>query len=223
MYRVRRFSVILFLCGAAAYAQTGVRRSIRATGDASVSMNPDIAYVSVGVTTQATTAQEAAAQNASVASAVIAAVKQAIGANADVRTISYSISPMYRVNTSDIIGFTVNNIVQATIPDVSMAGKVIDAATGAGANRVQGITFSLKDSSTARAQALRMAAARARTQVEAIAAGLGVSLGGVISASEGSTTPIVRDAGVAAAPATPIEAGSLTITATVTLEVEIAR
>jgi uncharacterized protein YggE len=84
---MRIAALLMCLAFMPATAQT-VRRSVRATGEGSVSVRPDAARVSVAVVKQAATAADAASQNASAASAVLAAVRQLLGQNADVRTSS---------------------------------------------------------------------------------------------------------------------------------------
>jgi len=217
-----------------AQAQTTVstRRIIRAVGDAKVSGKPDQVQVDFAVLTQSATAQAAAAQNATQTTAVLTALKQLLGANADIKTLNYSLSPVYNYprdgGVPTLTGFTASNTVEATVGDLSLPGSVIDTAIQAGANRVDGLRFSLKDDQPLRAQALRSASLVARAHADAIALGLGVRLGAVSAAAEGYSVSVgVNDsarfgAAPAAAP-TPIQPGSVDITATVTLEIEIAQ
>ena len=94
---MRIAALLLCLAFMPAAAQT-VRRSVRATGEGSVSVRPDAARVSVAVVKQAATAADAASQNATAASAVIAAVRQLLGQNADVKTSSYSLIANYSIS-----------------------------------------------------------------------------------------------------------------------------
>jgi uncharacterized protein YggE len=217
--------VISFALAAVSWAQTTLRSSsIIAVGSATVSATPDVARVDVGVSTQAATAQAATAANATQAGAVIAALQAIIGSGTNIKTISYSLSPVYNNpaagQTATIIGYAVTNELEVTVTDLSQIGKVIDTAIQSGANRVQGITFDLRDRNPATAQALKLAAANSRTQADAIAAGLNVHTGIVLHATQGvnTTTPFLG-AGVAAS--TPIETGLVVVQASVTLEVAI--
>jgi len=201
--------------------------SITAVGDASVSVTPDLAMVDVGVATQATTAQDATQQNAAQAGAVISALQVLLGTNASIKTISYSVSPVYNNpssgQNSTIIGYVVTNVVEVRLTDLTLLGKVIDTAIQSGANRVQGISFSLQDRTAPVAQALKIAASRARSQAAAIASGLNVNIGTVLRASEGvnlaNPTTLIPTAGGAAS--TPIETGMVVVQASVTIEVAI--
>jgi uncharacterized protein len=217
------FAFTAILC-----AQTPMRvASITAVGDASVSVTPDMARVDVGVATQAGTAQEATQQNATQAGAVISALQALLGANANIKTISYSVSPVYNNpppgQSASIIGYVVTNTVEVTLSDLTQVGKVIDTAIQSGANRVQGISFGLQDRTAPVAQALKLAASRARSQADAIASGLNVHTGAVLHASEGvnlaNPTALTPTLGVSAT--TPIETGMVVVQASVTIEVAI--
>jgi uncharacterized protein YggE len=226
--KFRKF-LIPFALAAGLCAQTPMRiASITAVGDASVSVTPDMALVDVGVSTQAATAQDATQQNATQASAVITALQTLLGSNASIKTISYSVSPVYNNpppgQSAMIIGYMVTNIVEATLTDLTQVGKVIDTAIQSGANRVQGISFGLQDRTAPVAQALKLAASRARSQADAIASGLNLHTGSVLRASEGvnltsNPTTLAPTAGVAT---TPIETGMVVVQASVTIEVAIA-
>jgi uncharacterized protein YggE len=205
-------------------AQTTGRRVIRAFGEGSVSVRPDVAEVSVSVVTQARTAQEAAAQNATQASAVIAALRSALGAGAEIRTASYSLSPVYSYPQGQppvLTGFIATNTLQISVGDVNAAGRIVDTAIGAGATRVDNLRLTVQDEEPPRAQALRMAGQKARARAEAIASGLNVRLGQVLTAEEGFSSRVVPIDGRGTAVTTPVVPGTLEITATITLELEI--
>jgi uncharacterized protein len=225
--RIAKLTTV-FALAAASWAQPPSRpASIIAVGEATVSVTPDLARVSVGVVTQAPTAQEATVQNASQAGALITAMQRLVGTSASIKTISYYLSPVYNNpppgQSATIIGYMVTNIVEVTLTDLAQVGKAIDTAIQNGANRVQGVSFDLQDRTPIVAQALKTAAARAKSQADAIASGLNVHTGAVLHASEGvNTTNPVRGGTVAAAPSTPIETGLVIVQASVTIEVLIA-
>lgn len=211
-------------------AQTPVttRRSIQATGEATVRATPDQAQLSVGVITQAATAQEAASQNATQTDAVINQLKSILGAGADIKTIGYSLTPNYKYpqggGIPTLTGYTASNTVQVTTGNLSLLGRLIDAANNSGANNIGGLNFGLRDPEPLKAQALAQAAKVARTHADAIANGLNVKLGGVLMAQEGAEIrPLaVERMGVAAgATTTPIQTGTVEVHATVTIDVEI--
>ena len=214
------------LCLAAA-AQTVVpKRVVRASGQASISVEPDQAMVNAGVTSKAPTAAEAASQNAIQVDKVLAELRRVLGANAGLKTINYSLSPEYEHKAGEparLVGFTANNTVQVTINDLSLIGTVIDAAMTAGATNVHGLRFTLQDPEPLRRRALAAAAQQARENAQAIAAGLGEQVGAVLVAQEGSTVqsaygPEIRDV---AGAKTPIEPGLVDVRAFVAVEMEL--
>jgi len=228
---IRKLMFLAALAALPMLAQTTARRGyIAAYGEASVSVRPDMATVNLGVLTTAQSATDAAAKNADQAAAVIAALRTVLGAGAEIRTVNYSVGPTYQYPPGGgqpvLTGFQVTNIVQATINDTALIGRVIDAGITAGANRIDGISFGLKDEDPVRAQALRAAAQKARQKADSIAGGLGVRTGAVIAADEGYQSSRVATTtervGLAAA-ATPIETGTMTVRATVTLQLEVVQ
>jgi uncharacterized protein len=223
----------LAVTSAAAQTTFTPRRIIRAVGEGKVSGKPDQVQIDFAVVTQASTAQEAAAQNATLSTAVLNALKQLLGATADLKTLNYSLSPVYnypRDNSAPTLsGFVASNTVEATSSNLDLPGRIIDTAIQAGANRVDSLRFTIKDEQPLRGQALRLAAQQARTHADAIATGLGVRLGAVANAAETYSTAIpyadIRG-GIgtgASAPATPVQPGTVDVTATVTLEIEITQ
>jgi len=205
--------------------------SIRVTGDAKVSAKPDRVQIDAGVSTHAATSQEAAAQNAHVVETVLAALRKAAGTGAVLKTVSYTLNPDYKYHPGGgeptLEGYTAANIVQVTLDDLVKIGPVIDAATQAGANRVQGIQFTLRDQDGVRAQALREAALRARADADVLAGALGLRVVRVLTVEENGphVVPIRFDGAartlVTAAAATPVQSGTLDVSAEVTLSVEV--
>jgi uncharacterized protein YggE len=206
--------------------------SIRVTGEARVTAKPDRVQIDVGVSTHAAASQDAASQNARQVDAVLAAVRKVAGSTAVLKTIGYSLNPNYHYHPNGgeptIEGYTAQNVVQVTLDDLGRIGTVIDAATQAGANHVQGIQFTLRDQDGVRAEALREAVTRARAEADVLAGALGLKVVRVLSVEESSphVIPVRAFAGARAAAAeaapTPVEAGTLDVTANVTLSVEVS-
>jgi hypothetical protein len=197
-----------------------------------VSKTPDRVYIDIGVTTQAHESQAAAAQNASRVSTVIAAVKRVAGPTAQLTTAEYSVSPNYSYprdgGTPTLVGYSVSNVVRVRLDDLRQIGPVIDAATQAGSNNVQNVRFALRDETAARGEALREAALNARRDADVLAGALGLRVVRVLAVDEqggGVRQPLVYQQAtklaLATAP-TPVEPGTLDISAAVTLTVEVA-
>ncbi len=216
---------------APALAQQPPVSSIRVTGDSQVTAKPDRVQIDIGVTTHAEHSQEAAAENARQVEAVLSAVKKAAGPTAVLKTVNYSLSPTYKYQNGHeptLTGYGAANIVQVTLDDLTKISNVIDAAAQAGANNVRGIAFTLRDQDAVHADALRKAAAKARADAEVLAAALGLKIVRVLSVEEtgGRFVPVMRSMSAASAGAaemaTPVESGTLDISASLVLTVEVA-
>src|SRR5215472_9637620 len=120
--------------------------SIRVSGEARVTARPDRVQIDLGVQTQAPQSKDAAAANARALDAVLAAVRKAAGPGAQIKTVSYSLTPNYQYHSGGeptITGYTALNVLEIQLDDLARIGDVLDAATRAGANRVQGIQWTL--------------------------------------------------------------------------------
>jgi len=218
---------LFLLAVSALVAQTAATTStIQANGTATISAPPDQVQLTASVVTQANTAQNAAQQNAVQTTAVISAIQQVLGSSGTVQTIAYAVMPQYNnANPATIVGYTASNTLQVTIYDLtSLPGKVIDAANQAGANNISGLTFSLQNPDPVLRQALTAAAKQALAHAGAIASGLGVNAGGVISAQESeSVTPYAVPGVAASATTTPVLTGTVTVTGSVTVVVQMTQ
>ena len=227
MYRMHSSLLLLLLCCSAMAAQTAVP-SVQANGSATITVKPDQAQLDVGVVTNGATAQDASQQNANLSTTVQAALSKVLGSAGTLQTVSYYVTPRYSNTpnqTSVIVGYTASNTVRVTTTDLSQIGLLIDTANQAGANSVGGLSFGLQNPEPLVEQALTQATKQATAHAVAIAAGLGGKLGAVLSAQEGSSyAPIlVGAASAGAAVTTPVQTGTVTVYATVTIQVVLAQ
>jgi uncharacterized protein YggE len=206
-------------------------------GDALVQARPDTATISVAVTTQAQTALAAQQENARRSEAMVRALKAAAGAGAEVETSNYSLQPQYtyRENQPPLIkGYEARNTVSVTVGDLTKVGPVIDAATAAGANTIDHLSFTLRRDEPARDQALAAATREALRKAQVMAQALGGRVGRIIEVQEASVgrPPVpIYDARVMRGQiaskemmqATPVEIGTLDIRAQVQLVAEIIK
>ena len=214
--------LLLMLCCCAMAAQTAVP-SVQANGSATIAVKPDQAQLDVGVVTNGATAQDASQQNASLSNTVQAALSKVLGSAGTLQTVSYYVTPRYSNTpnqTSVIVGYTASNTVRVTTTDLSQIGLLIDTANQAGANSVGGLSFGLQNPEPFVEQALTQATKQAIAHAAAIAAGLGGKLGAVLSAQEGSSYAPVVVGGPSATSAvvTPVQTGTVTVYATVTIQ-----
>jgi uncharacterized protein len=220
---------------AAAAQQISVPPSVpyvRVHGEATISARPDRVQLDVGVISQGATSEAAAEANARQSKAVIDTLRQALPA-ANIETVNFSVNPNYQYpkdgSPPTILGYTANNTVRLTVDDLSLVGKLVDAATRAGASNVNRVNFMLRDESKARAQALGKAADQARAGAIALAGTLRVKLGRLLRVEEeqpvivspGRQVELTAAAKAGAAGTTPVEPGSIEVHANVSLTFEI--
>ena len=205
--------------------------SIRVTGDAVVTAKPDRALIDVGVLTQEKQSQNASSQNAKQLDAVMVALHKLLGADADIKTINYALNPDYQYRPiggkSSVSSYTALNVVRVTLDDLEKVGPVIDTATQAGANHVEGVRYTVRDQQVLHSQAVREAASKARAGAEALASALNLKIVRIVSVDEGGEglpagpdAPDLRDPAGPAPPA--VQSSSFVVTANVTLTVEVS-
>jgi uncharacterized protein YggE len=208
--------------------------TVRAQGHARVSAKPDQVRIDIGVVTQGKTAAAAAAANATQLTEVMAALKKAVGSQGEIQTLSYQVHPDYRHpregGTPSIAGYTATNVVRVTTSKIDDIGQIIDAASAKGANTIRGIHFGVKDERELRAQALREAVRDARTNAEAMAAGLGLKIVRVVRIEDSGGPPVVplqrydmMMARAEAAPPTPVAPGTIDVEATAVVTAELSK
>jgi uncharacterized protein YggE len=235
--RSAAFISVLVLVPALAIAQPAPQStlvpSIDVTGNAEVRAAPDRATVDVAVETHALTAAQAASQNASLAQKIAAALRAKLGDTGRIQTGSYNLMPDYRQKNGEVspqvIGYRAVNTVTVETTALDRVGPLIDAAIAAGANRIDSVSFTLRDESGPRNEAIAKAAADAMGQARALAAALGVKLKRVMRATTNAEPRPIRFMGMgarmagAASEPTPISPGQVTIPASVSLTYEISQ
>jgi hypothetical protein len=226
---VLALAVLPFLAGAASADSSP--RTITVNGHGEASGTPDTAVITAGVTTVAKTAAAALSANASAMQNVFAALKRLGVPDEHVQTTNFNVEPQYAPYDSNvpaaqrITGYQVSNQVTVTIDHVANAGPTIDALTGAGANQMNGISFTIHDPKPllehARTDAVDDATALAKTLTSAAHVTLGPILS-ISESSEGGPRPVFAGLAMmkAAAP-TPVAAGTQTISADVSITWEI--
>ena len=220
-------AVVLSACSASIQLGQSQPRTINVTGNSQVIMTPDIAYVSIGVHSEAKTATEAVASNNTQTQAVIDAIKaQGVDAK-DIQTTNFSVYQQEKfAPTGESLGtfFMADNTVYVTMRDITKIGDILDAAISAGANNIYGITFDVQNKDAALATGRDQAMADANTQAKELAKAAGATLGDVQSISyySSSPSPIYYDnkaapAGVGGGGSVPISSGQLTLTVSVSV------
>lgn len=176
-----------------------------AQGMGEVSEVPDSATAYLGITTQGKTALEAQNKANEQAAKIISAIKSQGISDKDIKTTNYSINPNYGIDlpTPDIYpngrnqginGYTVSQNFEVKITPIDKLNKVVDAATQAGANQVQGANFTFSDDLLKKLEneARKKAVSQAKEKAQGLANAAGIRLGKVINVIESSQTPFYR-------------------------------
>jgi hypothetical protein len=160
---------------------------ISTTGEATVSVAPDLAQIDGGVTSEAKTAREASDANNAAMGKVLLALKSAGIEEKDFQTSRLSLQPQSAPNRpgpSTIVGYRASNRVTVRLREVAKLANVIDTMVGAGANDIGGINFMVSQASKLLDEAREQAIADARRKAEIYAKAAGVTLGAPLSISE---------------------------------------
>jgi uncharacterized protein YggE len=203
--------------GRSATTPPSAGKTISVSGDGSVTAVPDRATFGFSVETRAKTASAALAQNSADTTAVIAALKDAGVASANIQTSQVSLNPQTSQDGTTIVGYAASNSVTVRTA-LASAGKIVDAAVGAGANGVSGPSLDVSDQASLYRDALHKAVDNAKLKAQALADATGLSLGSVLTVTEGgSATPFPVGDKMSAVGGVPIEAGTQQIQASVTI------
>jgi uncharacterized protein YggE len=219
--------------------------TVSVSGHGRVNLPPDTASVSIGIDVIQPTLAEAQEQATTQAAAVIEALKAAGIAEEDIQTAYFSVTILRdydaavavgatpeseNADPTQITGFEIVNQLQVTVRDTDMLGELLDEAVNAGANSINGVTFSVDDQTAAASEARRLAVEDARTKAEELAAATGLTLGPVVSITEGTVSPMpppiyaAREGDMAMAEAAvPVESGSATVAVDVSMTFALRR
>ena len=220
------------LTGAAfAQAQTAAPQApatITVSGEGSVEGAPDMAVVSLGVTTQSDTATDAMAANSAALAVVLERLKAAGVAERDLQTSNLSLNPNWtgydNGSQPTISGYTAINQLTIRVRAIDTLGTVLDAAITDGANTLNGLSFGLSQPRPAMDAARKAAVADARAKADLLVEAAGATLGRIVSITEGGgysqPAPMFK-AEMASDRAVVVEGGEVSTTATVTVVFEI--
>jgi uncharacterized protein len=193
-------------------------RSITASGLGSVTTVPDRAHFSFGVQAQSRTASQALEAADAQLNRVVAALRGAGVAQADIQTEQISLSPRTSEDGVQIVGYTAVSSVSVRVRNLDRAGPIVDAAVAAGANQVYGPSLTRSDQAALYRSALRSAYADARAKAQALAEAAGVTLGAMTATVEGGgNVPMPVAAGRAEDAKATVEPGTQEIQASVSV------
>ena len=213
---------------------------VSVVGTARISVEPDVAEVSVGVTSTRPTALDAVQANGVEMNKLIEALKKRGVAAKDIQTSQLSITPQYNrpaeakpgvpeeLTVAKVVGYEVGNTVRVTTRERARIGDLIDAAISAGSNQMYGISFRIDDREAVLADLRAKAFDSAKAKAELYAKRSGMTLGPVyqITESDSSWPPYPSPMGPHVMPApmaasTPVSAGEQEVSLSVTVSFEL--
>jgi len=205
-------------------------RHITVNGTGEVYLEPDVAYVTLGVRSESKEASNAVSENNELADDIISALSEMGIEEKDIQTTSFNV---YWTEEWQGDGepfekhYIVKNMLDVTIRDLETLGETLDAALGAGANNIYNVRFDVTDKSEALTKAREMAVENAQTQAEEFTSAAGVTLGEITNISAydiGSTIkPMYArgmgggDMGMESSMAVPMSGGQLIVQVTVNM------
>jgi uncharacterized protein YggE len=206
-------------------------RTVTVTGTGRVAVPPDVVELHLGVAVTRPTATAAQAEAAGTMSAILAALRAAGVADADLRTQGLTLQPVMDYRNEEpprLRGYELRNGVIARLHDLARLPAAIDGSIAAGATTLDSVGFEVEDGAAAEAEARAAAVADALGKAAALAHAAGASLGPVLAMSEGGPRPgpipLPRAARLMAAEAapTPVQSGTSEIVVQVEVVVALA-
>ena len=175
--------------------------TLTVSGTAVVTAAPDQATIRLAVVSEGADATDVARDNARLTTAVIRALTGAGARPDDIDTTGFSVEPVYDYQRQRdgkppvIVGYRVGNEVQVTTLTLDKTGEFIGAGIEAGANRINGLQFTLRDNTAQRAEAIAAATAAARSDANALATAAGIELGSIdrIDLVPSYVQPVMRE------------------------------
>jgi len=228
---MRHLAALLLAISLAGAALAADPARITVTGEGRVDAAPDMATITLGVTSQGTTATAAMAANSAQLAQVLANLKAAGIADRDLQTTGLALNPNWQSNDNGsnlrIVGYVASNILTVRVRALAGLGAALDAAVKDGANTVDGVSFGLADPDPVLDEARRRAVTDATRRALLLTEAAGVSLGAVVAINEGggsfAPAPMFGKAVGMTAEAVPLASGEVSLSASVTMVWEIGQ
>jgi uncharacterized protein len=216
----------------------GVLDLVRAAGAVGSSVTNEVAgqaTILITVTETAASAGDATRRAADKAHALSEKIESNLGSKGTVKVFQGLIKQETQQSDTLRQEYEASNRVSITTKEVDQVGTLIDTAIAAGAARADYVSFTLRDDSSVRSQAIARACADARLKADAAAQAVGLKIKRVTrvvstgylppTGGEPSNEAYMQDAAAFAGggngPATPINPPELSVPATVTITYEL--
>jgi len=203
--------------------------TINAAGNSELTLKPDQAEITAGVSILRATAKDAQDEASRINNAIIAALKAKGLTESEIQTESVNLYEDKSWENNQMVsnGWRATQTLKAKTKDLTKVGDIVDAFVTGGANQIDYINFGLSNEKEQeyKMKALADATANAKAKAETIATSLGVKLGKIKTVSESNYyyNPYRYDMmNVKAVPAASAEAAQVlpkdvTVTASVNL------
>jgi uncharacterized protein YggE len=166
------------------------KRTISVTGAGEITVEPDVAYLNFGVLAKAKTAEEAQNANAKAFEKVNKMLKEQFKlSDKDIKTVGFYVHPEYNYEERKepvITGYTATHSIQISYRELDRIGELLDAATKAGVNQVNQVSFATENTKKHEMEAMKAAMENARDKAEVLAAAEGKTIKEVIQISQSS-------------------------------------
>ena len=185
MKKVMALVLMMVLLLSTAAAETKI--TVSGTGETQVSA--DTAVISLGVSARDKDVLKAQQKvNETIAAIRKALLAQQVAEDC-INTDYMNIYAMYEYTGEEeqIAAYNANSTLAIKVTDMDSVGTLIDAAFAAGANTLNGISFSASDTEEAKAESLRKAVADARRKAEVLAEAAGLRITQMEGIAEGGT------------------------------------
>jgi uncharacterized protein YggE len=207
--------------------------TITVGANGSIKVEPDIAYVNLAVETRGASASAAQQANANKFAAVEKALYEKFAIDKkDVQTTGFFVQPEYNYTDKEgrkLTGYLSVHAIQVNYRKLTEIGKLLDALSAAGANRMDGVQFATEKTDEYELQALQKAMVNAEAKAKVLAGSAKRQLLGVVNIVQGAATspPIMYRAEAkimadsAGSSASSVQTGQIEITTSVTVQYEM--
>jgi len=189
-------------------------QTVVVVGRGTAEASPDRAVITVGAEITRPSAQEAQMLASTVMNRVVQQLLALGIAREGMQTVEINLIPQRQQNPDRISGYSAVQRLRAVVDDLNLVGRVIDAAVSAGANLLDGVSFTLRDPARMRMRALAAAVQEARATANALASAAGISSLRLVRLEEMGAVQVPRGVTVFQAvpqASTPVLAGTLSV------------
>ncbi len=163
--------------------------SISVTGKGEIFAPSDIATFSFSVNAKEVDVKTAQTKSADSVNKIVTFLKEKGIEDRDIKTSNYNISPQYEykqvvctqwscppVGDPKIVGYSVEQSIEVKVRKIDTVGDILSGVGGLGATNVSGLSFTIDDDETLKAEARDKAIADAQDKAQKLADKLGVHI-----------------------------------------------